>query len=90
MCYDAGLNCGIEVKTDRSAAKGILTRRVCGKVKHLEAKQLWFQERVINGEMKTSKIPRSENPSDNMTHNWLGVDGRSHLQKLWSWSRLGY
>ena len=38
---------GYTMKTingDSSAVKGILARRGCGKVKHLEVKQLWFQE----------------------------------------------
>ena len=42
----------IIVKTDSSACNGILHREGCGKVKHLETRQLWTQAHV------SSKAPR--------------------------------
>ena len=72
----------IEVLTDSSAAKGILQRRGSGKVKHLEAKQLWVQELVAKNKMVCRKIPRNENPSDAMTHHWSGIDGQEHFKKM--------
>ena len=82
MCSDIGINCTIIVKTDSSAAKGIMTRRGCGKIKHIAAKQLWIQEHVISGEVVVQKVPRNDNPSDAFTHNWSGVDSKSHFVNL--------
>ena len=72
MLEDLSHKVSIKICTDSSAAKGILTRRGCGKVKHLVAKQLWVQEYVIRGEIVVCKIPRDENPSDALTHQWTG------------------
>ena len=33
------------IKTDASAAKGVIQRQGAGRVKHLSVKQLWVQER---------------------------------------------
>ena len=81
MLHDLGHEVGIMICTDSSADKGILTRRGCGKIKHLCAKQLWVQEYVIRGEIVVVKIPRKENPSDVLTHNWTGNDG-DHFVKM--------
>ena len=82
MCEDVGIVCSIVVKTDSSAAKGIMTRRGCGKIKHIAAKQIWIQEYVINGDVVVHKVPRNDNPSDAFTHNWSGVDSKSHFDNL--------
>ena len=49
MSSDVGVNVGVNTLNDSSAAKGIQTRGGCGKVKHLDAKQVWVQERVARG-----------------------------------------
>ena len=82
MCHDIGIECSIEVFTDSSAAKGIMTRRGCGKIKHIQAKQLWIQEYVISGDVKVFKVQRKDNTSDAFTHNWSVVDSKSHFVKL--------
>ena len=81
MLHDLGEELGITICTDSSADKGILTRRGCGKIKHLCAKQLWVQEYVIRGEIVVVKIPRKETPSDVLTQNWTGNDG-DHVAKM--------
>ena len=70
-----GLHLPIEVLTDSSACKGIVHREGCGKVKHLEARQLWVQEYVGDKTVKVSKIPREVNLSDVLTHHWNARDG---------------
>ena len=82
MCEDVGIVCSIIVKTDSSAAKGIMTRRGCGKIKHIAAKQLWIQENVINGDVVVQKVPRNDNPSDASTNIWTGIDSNSHVVNL--------
>ena len=64
---DLGIDKGIVLKTDASAAKGITSRRGLGKVRHIEINQLWVQEKVLNGELVVIKIPGKENVSDALT-----------------------
>ena len=39
---------------------GILARRGCGKVKHLELKQLWLQEQIHSGSRIPEDLPEHE------------------------------
>ena len=70
------------MKTDASAAVGILSRQGVGRIKHLQIRQLWIQERLKNEERKMIKIPRNINMSDLMTHHWNERDGLSHMSNL--------
>ena len=71
-----------ELMTDSSAAHGIAHREGAGKVKHLEARQLWVQELIASKTMKIHKIPRELNPADALTHHWLGHEGLKHHGKI--------
>ena len=79
---EIGLNLDIEIRTDSSAGKGILSRQGCGKVKHLEARQMWLQQKVLDKEVKIVKVPRNDNPSDTCTHYWSNNDGEIHFRML--------
>ena len=81
MGRDIGMDLAVVTCTDSSAAKGIQARRLCGKVKHLDATQLWCQEKVPRGEVKVRKVPRKDNPSDTLTHHWTGSD-EHHVIKI--------
>ena len=59
---------GLVIKTDASAAKGVVTRCGAGRIKHLEVRQLWVQERERVGDLSMKKIPRGDNYSDLLTH----------------------
>ena len=74
------------IMTDSSAAKVIVHRLGAGKIKHLEARQLWAQEVVGAKKLKVKKVPREVNISDSLTHNWSSVDAATHFAKaglLW-------
>ena len=57
----------IEVKEDSSAAKGIASRRGLGKLKHVDIKELWIQEKVHEGDLKITKIPGTIHLADALT-----------------------
>jgi hypothetical protein len=57
----------IEIKEDSAAAKGIASRRGLGKMKHIDIKELWVQEKVAKGEIKITKVPGTENLADALT-----------------------
>ena len=68
--------------TDSSAARGIVQRQGCGKVKHLDVKTLWLQEREATGELTTNKVPRLENCSDLLTHHYTESEANLHLSRM--------
>ena len=81
MMEEMGKQSVISVSIDSSAAKGMLSRVGCGKVKHLECRQLWVQDCVENREVQVLKVPRAVNISDAMTHHWSAADGAKHFRK---------
>ena len=58
----------LELHTDASAAKGVVARQGAGRIKHLEVRQLWVQEKERSGDLSVKKIPRKENSADLFTH----------------------
>ena len=74
LANDFGDDPSLELRTDASAARGVIMRQGVGKIRHLHVKQLWLQETVAAGELVISKIPRSENWSDALTHPWTSAD----------------
>jgi len=81
MLKAMGKDFKVEIFTDSSAANGIVHRLGCGKVKHLEARQLWLQEVVRMKTLQVKKVGRELNISDAMTHHWSCVDGTRHFTK---------
>ena len=63
----------LELRTDASAARGVILRQGVGKVRHLHVKQLGIQEAVAEGELEVIKIPRAQNCSDALTHAWTAA-----------------
>ena len=82
MYKSMGINKKIVVQTDSSACNGIVHREGCGKVKHLETRQLWVQDFVGNKIVDVQKVARDNNPSDCLTHHWSAVDGGKHLTRV--------
>ena len=72
----------LRLLTDSSAALGIVQRAGCGKVKHLDVKSLWLQEREASGDLETIKIPRLQNMSDLMTHHYSEAEATLHLTRM--------
>ena len=67
MLKDFGLEVGVNLLTDSSAAKGIGNRRGLGKVRHIELSELWLQEKVAEERLNLYKIPGEDNISDHLT-----------------------
>ena len=89
MLKEAGVEAGVVVKTDASAAKGIASRRGMGKVRHIEVNQLWVQDMVARGIVKISKIATTENLADHLTK-YLACTGiNEHLNGTCQWLEEG-
>jgi hypothetical protein len=56
-----------KIKTDATAAKGIATRRGLGKVRHIDTRELWLQEKVGNGDLEVEKVKGTDNIADALT-----------------------
>ena len=64
----------LKLRTDASAARGVIMRQGVGKVRHPHVKQLWIQEAVAAGELIVVTLPRAENCPDALTHAWTSAD----------------
>ena len=67
MLLDLGVQVGICIRTDASAAVGIACRRGLGKVRHIELDQLWLQSQVARGRIRVQKVPGDDNIADSLT-----------------------
>ena len=54
----------IKIMSDSTAAKGIACRRSLGKLKHMEVRYLWVQERVRGGDFIIKHVGGKVNPAD--------------------------
>ena len=82
MMRECGRDPKGQILTDSSAANGTVHRQGCGKVKHLECRQLWVQGIVGEGKVTCTKVARLNNPADALTHYWSYEDDRRHFEKL--------
>ena len=82
MGRELGYELKIDAAGDSSAALGTMSRQGSGKIKHLETKQLWLQEKVLQGKVKYRKIPRAQNVADALTHYWTAGDGAVHFKSM--------
>ncbi len=56
LLVDLGVVVEVQINTDSSAAKSIASRRGAGRVRLLEVRELWIQDRVANGELSIVKL----------------------------------
>ena len=68
LLEDQGVQVGITMYSDASAALGIALRRGVGKARHIEVRQLWLQDRVAHGDIEVVKVKGEENPADALTN----------------------
>ncbi len=64
---EMGLKMKVRVRTDSSAAKGVVKRSGSGKMKHMAAKHLWIQEVVRQGIVDVTTIDTLHNTADSST-----------------------
>ena len=93
LCADLGWGCTLQIRMDAEAARAIASRQGIGKVRHLEVRYLWLQDKVRRGEIKLVKVWGKENPADVLTEpmsfsDALGLLGSFHLKAalLCGWS----
>jgi len=72
----------LEVLSDSSAARGFSQRKGLGKMRHIQTRYLWVQERVHEGHLKISAIKGTQNPADVLTKAVSGQLSKKHLEKI--------
>ena len=81
MLGDFGVDLGVAIKTDASAAKGMANRRGLGNVRHIAVNQLWIQDRVARGDLTIEKVNGKENIADILTKHVNAEDIRVHVHR---------
>merc|ERR1711884_667627 len=64
---DLGKEVKVAIRSDATAAIGIVARVGLGKVRHLSVADLWIQQAARAGKVQYSKIPGQINPADMFT-----------------------
>jgi hypothetical protein len=67
-----GIEYGIVVMCDSSAAIGIVGRRGVGRIRHLDVGKMWIQELREREGVEVKKVRGTENPADQLTK-YLGA-----------------
>ena len=67
LLADWGLTLPLEVSSDSSAARGHVSRRGLGKMRHIQTRYLWIQERVGEGHLRITSVPGTKNVADILT-----------------------
>ena len=64
---DLGLDVEVQINTDSSTGKSVASRRGAGKIRHLDTRDLWIQERVARGDILIEKVRGEDNVADGLT-----------------------
>ena len=67
IASDMGVQMKIKLHTGSSAAEGIAMRKGLGKVKHLETRAIWVQDKVEDGTVLMRKVPGDDDMADLLT-----------------------
>ena len=69
MMVDFGITMNGEIRSDASAALGIIGRNGLGKLRHLDTSYLWIQQVSAEKRLKYGKVDGKDNVADIMTKN---------------------
>ena len=67
MARDLGFSVQLHIRTDATAAIGIVRRRGLGRIRHLDCSDLWVQDKLLRGAFRISQIAGPENVADILT-----------------------
>ena len=67
LLSDLGIDLEVQVHTDATTGRAIVTRRGLGKVRHIAVNELWMQEKVAQHLVSIHKIKNKFNLADLMT-----------------------
>ena len=82
LLRDLGVRMPLRVWTDSSATMGICSRQGLGKLRHVDTRSLWVQQRVRDGSLELRKVRGEVNPADLFTKHLAGEDKIKNLLGL--------
>ena len=82
MAADSGEDVELILRSDSSAALGVMGRRGLGKIRHIETGYLWLQDIVSMKRLSVKKVKGVENPADLGTKHLQYEDIAKHLECL--------
>ena len=82
LLRDLDIGVPIRVWTDSSATMGICGRQGLGKLRHVDTRSLWVQQRVRDGSLELRKVRGEVNPADLFTKHLSSPDRVNSLLNL--------
>jgi hypothetical protein len=82
LLHDWGVQLSLEVLSDSSAARGFSARQGLGRMRHVQTRYLWVQERVREGHLRVLPVRGKNNPADLFTKAVAGVLREKILKQL--------
>ena len=82
LMRDLGVGVDVVVRSDSSAARGFGSRQGLGRMRHVQSRYLWVQERVKEGHLRLEPIRGKNNPADMFTKAVSGVLRERFLKML--------
>ena len=64
---ELGVQVNIVMKSDSTSGIALMQRRGLGRLRHLQVKELWLQEKVRAGDIQVEYVPTQENMADVLT-----------------------
>ena len=82
LLKDLGVDLDIRVWTDSSASMGICGRLGLGKLRHIDTRSLWLQQKLRDGALEVRKVRGECNPADIFTKHLSSPERVTDLLKL--------
>ena len=82
LMADWGQKNDLIVLSDSSAARGTAARRGLGKLRHVQARYLWVQERVANNDLTVKSVNTKQHLADLCTKHLIREACEKHMRTL--------
>ena len=82
MMNDLGISIMGEIRSDASAALGIIARTGLGKLRHIDTSYLWIQQVSAEKKLSFGKVDGKENAADMMTKNLSRELSEEHCERI--------
>ena len=79
---EAAVKVAVKVSSDSSAARAFASRRGLGRLKHIQTRYLWVQERVAQKALTLATVASKENVADLLTKMLSWADVRRHMKSM--------
>jgi len=79
---DWGLQVTVELQSDSTSAKSMADCKGVAKVKHMQTRFLWIQERIANGDISVSHIGTKLSPADAFTKPLTWPELSGHMKRI--------